>query len=350
MAKVLVTGGSGFIGSHVVRGLLAAGHEVRVLDLVALAADDRPGEAEVVVGDVRDPAAVARALAGIDAVCHHAATVGMGIDASDLPRYASHNDFGTAVLLAGMYAAGTRAVVLASSMVVYGEGRYRCERHGPMPAGARQESDLAAGRFEPPCPECGSALAPELVSEDAALDPRSIYAATKVAQEHLTGAWARETGGVAALLRYHNVYGPGLPLDTPYAGVSAIFRTASLAGRPAEVYEDGGQQRDFVHVRDVATANVAAVGSVFGSVRAGTGYTRAYNVASGTTRTVLDLARAIADALQGPAPRVSGRYRAGDVRHITASSTRLREELGWAPEVPFTDGVRELVAQPLTTG
>ena len=302
-----------------------------------------------VPGDVQDPVAVARALDGVDAVCHHAATVGMGLDLSDLPRYAATNDLGTAVLLAGMYEAGVPALVLASSMVVYGEGTYRCAGHGPVAAAPRREPDLAAGRFEPPCPVCARPLEPGLVGEDTPLDPRSVYAATKVAQEHLSTVWARESGGRAAILRYHNVYGPGLPLDTPYAGVAAVFRSAALAGRAPAVFEDGRQRRDFVHVRDVAAACVAAVGSVLTGPTAGPAV-RAYNVASGTPRTIMDLASVLARALDAPEPVVTGRYRAGDVRHVTASCERLRAELGWRPTVAFEDGVAELARESVTTG
>jgi dTDP-L-rhamnose 4-epimerase len=352
MTTVLVTGGSGFIGRQVATALAEAGHAVRVFDVVPPTTSGVEG----VVGDVRDPAAVAEALVGVDAVCHHAATVGMGLDLSDLPRFAANNDLGTAVLLAGMYRAGIQALVLASSMVVYGEGSYRCAEHGRVAAGPRLETDLAAGRFEPPCPICAAPLEPGLVGEETPLDPRSIYAATKVAQEHLSAIWARESGARAAILRYHNVYGPGLPKDTPYAGVAAIFRSAALAGRAPAVFEDGAQRRDFVHVKDVAAANVVAIDAVL----AGTGGlgllprrpVRAFNVASGVARTVLDLASGMAAALGAPAPRVTGQYRAGDVRHVTASCERLRTELGWSPKVTFEDGVRELAleVEPVTTG
>jgi len=347
MTTVLVTGGSGFIGTQVSTALIDAGYRVRVLDLVP------PAEAGVqaVVGDVRDPEAVAEALAGVDAVCHHAATVGMGLDLSDLPRYAGNNDLGTAVLLAGMHRAEVSALVLASSMVVYGEGSYHCAQHGPVAAAPRREADLAAGRFEPPCPICTAPLEPGLVGEDTALDPRSVYAATKVAQEHLSAIWSRESGARTAILRYHNVYGPGMPRDTPYAGVAAIFRSAALAGRAPAVFEDGGQRRDFVHVRDVAAANVAALEAVLGG-RLGAGPlaqspVRAFNVASGIPRTVLDLASGLAAALDAPAPKVTGQYRAGDVRHVTASCERLVTELGWSAQVDFYDGVRDLALESL---
>ncbi|MDX6345906.1 MAG: dTDP-L-rhamnose 4-epimerase [Streptomyces sp.] len=325
---VLVTGGAGFIGSHIVTALAEAGHGVRVLDA------NGPGPH----ADVRDRAAVDEALRGVDAVCHQAAMVGLGKDFADAPEYVSRNDLGTAVLLAAMAASGVRRLVLAGSMVVYGEGRYDCERHGTVRPGPRRVDDLDAGRFEPPCTLCGEPLSPGLVGEDAPADPRNVYAATKLAQEHLAAAWARAVQGRAVSLRYHNVYGPGMPRDTPYAGVAALFRSALARGEAPRVFEDGGQRRDFVHVRDVAAANLTALGADGPEP----GELRAYNVGSGEPRTVGELAGALAAACGGPAPVVTGEYRLGDVRHITASSQRLRDELGWKPAVRFEDGIAEL--------
>ncbi|MEU7540122.1 NAD(P)-dependent oxidoreductase, partial [Streptomyces narbonensis] len=181
--RVLVTGGAGFIGSHIVAELIGHGHDPVVFDL---AEDGR---------DVRDPQAVRDALAGVDAVCHQAAKVGLGKDFGDAPQYVSANDLGTAVLLAGMAETGVRRLLLAGSMVVYGEGRYACAAHGVVRPGPRAEADLKAGRFEPRCPECGADLAPGLVAEDAPMDPRNVYATTKLAQEHLAAAWARAIDG-----------------------------------------------------------------------------------------------------------------------------------------------------------
>ncbi len=342
MTHILVTGGAGFIGSHVTTALLD-GHDVSVLDSGHPAAHAEPPPAPPGVAmhraDVRDRDAVRHALRGVDAVVHQAALVGLGAGPDDLPEYVGCNDLGTAVLLAAMTEAGTTRLVLASSMVVYGEGAYACAEHGPVRPSPREPADLMAGRFEPGCPRCGRALTSGLVSEDTPSDPRSVYAATKVAQEHLAAVWARECGGSVAALRYHNVYGPRMPRDTPYSGVAAIFRSSLEKGEAPQVYEDGGQLRDFVHVDDVAAANVAALG-------AGPGF-RAYNIASGRPTTVGEMAGALADAFGGPAPVVTGRFRLGDVRHVVASPARAAADLGFQAAVTPADGLREFACAPL---
>jgi dTDP-L-rhamnose 4-epimerase len=340
--KTLVTGGAGFIGQHVVRELLARGHSVRVLDSLRTDVHGArqwipPEGVAFEHGDIRHAAVIDRALAGIDAVLHLAAKVGLGVDVGDLPDYASSNDAGTAELLAGMARAGIARLVLASSMVVYGEGMGECAEHGKVSPAPRREADLAAGKYEPPCPVCGQPLATGLVGESAALDPRNAYASSKVAQEFYCSNWARSTGGSVAALRYHNVYGPGMPRNTPYAGVAAIFTSALRQGNAPSVFEDGGQRRDFIHVRDVATATVVACEKHVSGVRA-------FNVGSGAPRTIGEMAAALAQAMNGPCPRVTGHYRLGDVRHITADSSRLRNELGWLPQVDFTAGMSELAA------
>jgi len=343
--RILLTGGAGFIGTHVSAALVDAGHDVVVLDNLHPSAHRSPAPTgDVVVADLRDPAAVRRALAGIDAVVHQAALVGMGLDLSDLPEYVGCNDLATAVLLAAMAQARIGRLVLASSMVVYGEGAYTCGRHGPVQPGRRQVPDLVAGQFEPPCPQCGEALAPATVDEDAPLRPRSVYAATKVAQEHLAAAWAYQSGGSVVALRYHNVYGPGMPRDTPYSGVAAIFRSALAAGRAPRVFEDGRQRRDFVHVSDVATANLAALdatGSASGEPF------RAYNVASGTPTTIAAVAELLALTCAGPPPQVTGEHRAGDVRHVVASPARAAAELGFQARITPQAGIADFATAPL---
>jgi dTDP-L-rhamnose 4-epimerase len=343
--RVLVTGGAGFVGSHVTETLLDAGHEVVVVDARADrgAADVRDPRAEYRTHELQDAERVTAALGGCHAVSHQAAMVGLGVDFADAPDYVRHNDLGTATLLAAMHATGfTGRLVLASSMVVYGEGRYRCPQHGVTRPGPRDPEHLERGEYEPRCAACGAALVPEPVAEDVCPDPRNVYAATKLHQEHLALAFGLEHPSVVAtMLRYHNVYGPRMPDDTPYAGVASIFRSALARGRAPRVFEDGGQLRDFVHVRDVARANLLALTN-------GEPVPGPVNIASGERRTVLDLARALcaASGPEAPAPEVVGTWRPGDVRHVFGATERARVELGFRSAMDFERGVAELSAAP----
>ncbi len=346
--RILITGGAGFIGSHVADLLATDRHSVLLLDafLPQAHGSGAPPEwvagHELVHGDVRDTELLSRLLPDVDAVCHQAAMVGHGLDPADAPDYAANNDLGTAVLLAAMHKAGVRRLVLASSMVVYGEGRYACPNHGVVPASPRRAQDIAAGRYEVACPHCGADLEPLLVGEDAPLDPRSTYAATKLSQEHLASAWARQTGGGVWALRYHNVYGARMPRDTPYAGVASIFRSALAAGAPPQVMEDGRQRRDFVHVSDVAQANALAL-----TAQPPFGRCEPVNVCSGQPHTVGELATELAGAMGGPAPQVVGGARPGDVRHVTADPARAAELLSYRARVSFAEGVARFATDPL---
>src|ERR1039458_6607377 len=344
--RILVTGAAGFIGSHAVDAMRAAGHEVQGLDSLTPAVhtgrpDYLPDNFDLAVGDVRDPDAVRRAVAGADVVCHQAALVGLGVDLADLPAYSDVNVTGTAVLLEAMGRSGVPRLVLASSMVVYGEGAYDCPEHGRVRPAPRDVSDLEARVFEPRCPQCSAPLTVATVTEDAPLDPRNAYAASKLAQEHLAATWARMTGGSAVALRYHNVYGPRMPRDTPYSGVAAIFRSALEGGRAPEVYEDGGQRRDFVHVRDVAKANMNALGA------GDPGTLQAFNIASGEPHTVGQMAEALAAAFGGPPPVVTGKFRLGDVRHIVASPVAAASGRSFRAEVSFGAGMAEFARATL---
>lgn len=340
--RVLLTGAAGFIGARVRGALRTAGHEVIAVDAMLPAAHgpnaQPPPDCHRV--DIRDAGALAPLLRGVDLVCHQAAVVGAGVNAADAPSYGGHNDFATTVLLAEMFAAGCLRLVLASSMVVYGQGGYTCARHGSVDPLPRTRADLDAGVFEHRCPIGGEELAWRAVAEDAPLRPRSLYAASKTAQEHYAQAWADAVGGAVVALRYHNVYGPHMPRDTPYSGVAAIFRSQLESGNVPRVFEDGAQMRDFVHVDDVAAANAAAVASCRGGFDA-------FNVCSGAPISILDVAAQICYARGAARPVVTGQYRHGDVRHIVADPARAAAVLGFRAAVDPRDGLRDFAFAPL---
>ncbi|MCH9666795.1 MAG: NAD-dependent epimerase/dehydratase family protein [Actinomycetia bacterium] len=340
--RVLLTGAAGFIGSRIGAMLADAGHQVVGVDAMLAAAHGAGAKLPDGVQrvDVRDATAVADVLDGVDVVCHQAAVVGAGVDAADSPSYASHNDLGTAVLLAQMFAAGCRRLVLASSMVVYGQGCYACPEHGAVDPLPRRRQDLDTGIFDHRCPIGGEQIHWELVGEDAPLRPRSLYAASKVAQEHYALAFSEADGGGVAALRYHNVYGPGMPRDTPYSGVAAIFRSSLESGSAPRVFEDGGQMRDFVHVDDVARANLAAIEADLDGFHA-------FNVCSGRPVSILDVASALCDVRDDISPVVTGQYRSGDVRHVVADPAKAAGILGFQAAVEPADGLREFATAPL---
>ncbi len=340
--RVLLTGAAGFIAGHVSTALLEAGHEVVGVDAMlplAHGEDATPPEG-VQRLDVRDADGLTAALAGIDVVCHQAAMVGAGVDAADAPLFAGHNDLGTAVLLAAMATTGVRRLVLASSMVVYGSGRYTCPEHGTVEPAPRTAADLDAGIFDSTCPRCERRVAWALVDEDAPLRPRSTYAASKLAQEHYALAWTLATGGAVTALRYHNVYGPHMPRDTPYSGVAAIFRSSLEAGAAPRVFEDGGQVRDFVHVADVATVNRLAVEQELDGFAP-------LNVCSGTPVTIGEVAATLSRAAGGDVPVVTGQHRSGDVRHVVADPARATERLGFRAAVGPEQGITDFADAPL---
>ncbi len=324
---ILVTGGAGFIGRAVHDQLETASQTVRIFDRVLDAGDD-----------ILDHDRLLRAADGCDAVIHLAAKVGLGVDISDIDAYALQNDVGTAMTLRVAAEQQISRFVYASSMVVYGEGRYRCTRHGLMGAPPRDRNDLDQRRFDPRCPRCGADLLPELVPESAPLDPRNTYAATKVHGEQLATIWSRETGGAVAALRFHNVYGPGMPRDTPYAGVASIFADSALRGEPPRVFEDGCQRRNFIHVSDVAAAVIAALRAPLPA------QLTPLNIGTPWVTTVGAMATELSRKLGGPVPIVTGAYRLGDVRHITADCSAAEEVLGWRARIDLTTGLADLSA------
>ena len=314
-----MTGGAGFIGSSVVEQLRTAGHDAVVFDRATAARDD-----------VTDLDRVSEVFEHADAVAHLAAKVGLGLDIDDIDGYVADNDLGTAVVLRAAARCGIDRLVYASSMVVYGEGAYACPMHGPTSPPPRRVADLEQGRFDPLCPRCGADLVPGLVAESAPFDPRNVYAATKAHGEHLAACWCRETGGTVAALRFHNVYGPGMPRDTPYAGVASLFASTIARGEAPRVFEDGRQRRNFVHVHDVAGAVVTAL-----TAQLPPGVT-ALNVGSPDVTTIGEMAAVMSEHLGGPDPVVTAEFRLGDVRHITADCTAIEHVLGWRAQEPLS--------------
>jgi len=346
--RALVTGAAGFIGRAVARAMADVGHDVIGVDAMIEQAHGAGSAAptDVVLADLRAPDQYDSLLDGVDVVVHQAAMVGAETTPADLPVFADHNDLATAQLLAAMSRRGVRCLVLASSMVVYGDGWYVCEEHGRQRPTMRRLADLDAGRFDVGCPVCHRAMQWTRVDEDAALDPRSGYAAGKAAQEHYARAWGRLAGASTVALRYHNVYGPGMPKDTQYSGVAAVFRSAIESGAPPRVFEDGEQTRDFVHVDDVARANLLAVARV---ADLAPGEFEPFNICSGRPVTIAAVAASIARGADAGTlrPVVTGQYRPGDVRHIVASPERADRVLGFAAQTGPDEGMAELATAPL---
>jgi dTDP-L-rhamnose 4-epimerase len=319
--KVLITGGAGFIGSHIADLLLAEGYEVRALD--SLEAQVHPGgsrpkylhpEVELVRGDVRDRAALTRALAGVSMVCHQAAAVGVAQSMYEIERYVQGNDCVTAALLQAIVDRGAKIkkLVVASSMSIYGEGRYRCARCGLIAPPVRTEEQLKRRQWEVAC-SCGGPAEPVATGEDKPRVCESVYAVGKKATEELAPVVGRAYRIPTVALRYFNTYGPRQALGNPYTGLLAIVASRVVNQRPAVIFEDGKQLRDFIYVGDVARANLAAL-------RWEGGGAVALNVGTGRPRTALEAAEAVRIGLGGGiAPEIKGRFRAGASRRGRAS-------------------------------
>jgi dTDP-L-rhamnose 4-epimerase len=344
--RVLVTGGAGFVGSHLVDALLARGHAVRVLDSLdpqvhpdSLPPDYLNPGAEFVRGDVRDREAVTKALNGIEVLVHLAAAVGVGQSMYDVARYVEVNALGAGVVLdiLANHHHGVQKMLVASSMSCYGEGKYRCDACGPVYPKLRPAAQLAARDWEMRCPACGKPALPVPTDEEKALFPTSIYAITKRDHEEMFLAVGRAYGIPTVALRLFNIYGARQALSNPYTGVAAIFSSRLLNGQPPVIFEDGRQSRDFIHVSDIVSAFLQAMedSRADGEVM---------NVGTGRSLSVLDLARLLSERLgfEG-APQIENRFREGDIRHCYADISRIRRVLGWEPRVRFEQGIDELV-------
>jgi dTDP-L-rhamnose 4-epimerase len=342
--RVLITGGGGFIGSHLADELLAAGYEVRVLDCLSsqVHGDDpaRPSylasEVELMVGDVRDRDAVKRALKGVDAVYHFAARVGVGQSMYELADYTSTNNLGTAVLLEALIQAPVERLIVASSMSIYGEGMYRDREGRLVPGGDRSQERLKARQWELE-DERGGLLTPVPTDESKPPALASLYALSKYDQERMVMVVCRAYGIPAVALRFFNVYGPRQALSNPYTGVLAIFAARLLNDKPPIIFEDGLQQRDFVSVHDVAQGCRLALASP-GAVD------RCFNLGSGQPHTIRDIALRVSAVLgrETMEPEITHRYRVGDVRHCFADITAARRVLDYEPAVTLNEGLAEL--------
>jgi dTDP-L-rhamnose 4-epimerase len=342
--RVLITGGAGFIGSHLADELLEHGYEVRALDNLSdqVHGSDggRPGylspEVELIEGDVRDPETVRKALDGVDAVFHYAARVGVGQSMYEIEKYTSVNNLGTAVLLEALIERPVRRLVVASSMSIYGEGLYVDAQGRPVIGQERDLERLKAHDWEVR-DEQGQALTPVPTPETKTPCLSSVYALSKHDQERLCLMAGRAYSIPTVALRFFNVYGTRQALSNPYTGVLAIFASRLLNGNPPLIFEDGRQMRDFVHVSDVARASRLAL-----EVEAARD--QVFNVGSGRQYTVLEIARSMAKVLgrEEIAAEVTGKYRVGDIRHCFADVSLARRVLGYQPQMPLERGLIEL--------
>ncbi|MFA5142626.1 MAG: NAD-dependent epimerase/dehydratase family protein [Candidatus Omnitrophota bacterium] len=346
MEKVLVTGGAGFIGSHLVDELINRKYKVKVLDIFdrQVHGGKRPGylnkRCEYIKGDVRRPGDLEKAVSGVNVVFHLAAQVGVGQSMYQIAKYVDHNTLGTAILMEYIISnrrrLGIRKVVVASSMSIYGEGAYRCSKCGPAEPVERDEADLKKRVWEYSCPKCSGPLKPAATTEEKSLRSNSIYAISKKDQEEIVLNLAKAYKLPAVALRFFNVYGPRQSLSNPYTGVCAIFQSRIKNDNPVLIYEDGRQTRDFISVKDIAAANIFVMNSPAADYRY-------FNVGTGRATSVLDIARTLS-RLYGKEPDmiIKNEYRMGDIRHCFADISKIKS-IGFKPSVNFDDGMQEMV-------
>jgi dTDP-L-rhamnose 4-epimerase len=346
MKKILILGGAGFVGSHTADALLQQGHSVTVFDSLneQVHADGFPSylapEVEFIQGDVRNLDALKKVVPKVDAIYHLAAAVGVGQSMYEISGYTGTNIQGTANLLQAILdtRSAPEKLVVASSMSIYGEGRYACPTCGPVAPPARSINQLKEKAWELRCPSCNKALTPSPTDEEKPLQCTSIYALNKKAQEEMVLIFGQTYGIPSVAFRYFNIYGPRQALSNPYTGVAAIFASRLLNRKAPVVFEDGMQMRDFVNVRDIVQANLLALNSSGADGMA-------LNVGSGQPVNIAQVGNEIARMLGADIqPKIAGTYRAGDIRHCYADISKIASALGYAPQVTFREGVAELVA------
>lgn len=345
MSNILVTGGAGFIGSHIVDALIERGHRVRVLDALVDQVHGNSGpqyvnrRAEFLQGDICDAELVDRALEGVEVVYHKAAEVGVGQSMYEIARYVRANDLGTAVLLEAIVKRRpqVKKLVVASSMSIYGEGAYACESCGPVQPKLRALAQLLDRDWEISCPRCGAKAKPVPTNEDKTLFPSSVYAVSKQDQEQFCIVVGRAYDIPVVALRYFNVYGPRQALSNPYTGVCAIFSARLLNDQQPLIFEDGEQTRDFVHVSDIVQANLLALETDSANYET-------LNIGTGSPISISEIALMLARGLNKDIqPQVTGKYREGDIRHCVADVSRAKKLLGYEPKVKLADGIPELL-------
>jgi dTDP-L-rhamnose 4-epimerase len=346
--KILITGGAGFIGTHLAKRLLQERHEVRIFDNFSSQVHasnksldkDIAQHVELIVGDVRDSNLFKEALVGQNVVVHLAAETGTGQSMYEVEKYESTNIRGTAILFDHLVNDINRTiekVVVASSRSIYGEGKYRCAEHNFVYPNVRKKEDLLSGKYEPTCPTCDKECDLELTDEDSTLHPTSFYGLTKQVQEQMTLMFARTLGISGFALRYQNVYGPGQSLNNPYTGILAIFANQARANLPINIFEDGKESRDFVYIEDVIDATLSCI-------KYSQNANEALNVGSGERISVMEVAKQIIDFFKSESEiTVTGNFRNGDIRHNIANLEKINSLLIYEPKWKFSNGIREFL-------
>jgi dTDP-L-rhamnose 4-epimerase len=347
--KILVTGGAGFIGTHLSKRLLKEGHEVRILDNFSpqIHGDNKRltkdlfGHVDLIVGDVRNKETFSDALNSMEVLVHLAAETGTGQSMYEIIKYEDTNIKGTATIFDNLVNDNRRSinkVIVASSRSIYGEGKYHCDEHGFVYPGVRNQEDLLAGKYEPTCPICNTECNLVETDEDSKLHPTSFYGLTKQVQEQMTLMFARTVGISGFALRYQNVYGPGQSLNNPYTGILAIFANQARENKPINIFEDGKESRDFVYIEDVIDATL-------GCIKYPDNVIESLNVGSGESITVFDVAKEIAHFFKSASEiTITGNFRNGDVRHNIASLDKIKKILKYEPKWHFKDGINQFLS------